>query len=126
MNVLEILLKDKKAVMDVAFLNSKGFGGNNATSCSVVARLLWSQCLNHAMALKKMTAYRDQRELVRANAAEYDVAASNGDLKVIYNFGNGIIEDHEISITDQSMTIDNFANSIDLKFKNPYSDMTSG
>ncbi|MFT4634980.1 MAG: acetoacetyl-[acyl-carrier protein] synthase [Arenicella sp.] len=122
---LEILLKDKKAVMDVAFLNSKGFGGNNATAVVLSPDTVESM-LESRYGAEKMTAYRDQRELVRANAAEYDVAASNGDLKVIYNFGNGIIEDHEISITDQSMTIDNFANSIDLKFKNPYSDMTSG
>ncbi|MFT6406790.1 MAG: acetoacetyl-[acyl-carrier protein] synthase [Arenicella sp.] len=122
---LDILLKDKKADMDVAFLNSKGFGGNNATAV-VLSPAKVESMLESRYGADQMSVYRKRREGVRATAAKYDEAATNGDLNVIYNFGSGIIEDHEITITDQSVSIDNFANSIDLSFENPYSDMTSG
>lgn len=122
---LEILLEDKKAVIDVAFLNSKGFGGNNATAI-VLSPAKVETMLESRYGAEKMAIYRDKREVVRATAAKYDEAASNGDLQVIYNFGSNIIEDHEISITDASVTIENFAHSINLAFENPYSDMTIG
>ncbi|MFT6099157.1 MAG: acetoacetyl-[acyl-carrier protein] synthase [Arenicella sp.] len=122
---LDILLEDKKAVIDVAFLNSKGFGGNNATAI-VLSPAKVEAMLESRYGAEKMAIYRDKREVVRATAAKYDEAASNGDLQVIYNFGSNIIEDHEISITDASVTIENFAHSINLAFENPYSDMTIG
>jgi acetoacetyl-[acyl-carrier protein] synthase len=122
---LDILLEDKKAVIDVAFLNSKGFGGNNA-SAIVLSPAKVEAMLESRYGAEKMAIYRDKREVVRATAAKYDEAASNGDLQVIYNFGSNIIEDHEISITDASVTIENFAHSINLAFENPYSDMTIG
>ncbi|MGK0375874.1 MAG: acetoacetyl-[acyl-carrier protein] synthase [Arenicella sp.] len=120
---LDILLEDKKADIDVAFLNSKGFGGNNATAV-VLSPAKVESMLECRFGADKMSVYREKREAVRATAAKYDEAASNGDLKVIYNFGSGIIEDHEISITNESVTIENFAHSINLKFVNPYADMT--
>jgi len=58
-------------------------------------------------------------------ASDVVEAATNGDLNVIYNFGNGIIEDHEINIAHDSLSISGYANPIDLEFDNPYSDMTS-
>lgn len=119
---LDILLEDKKADIDVAFLNSKGFGGNNATAV-VLSPAKVEAMLESRYGAEKMANYRDRRESVRATAQDYDEAASSGDLRVIYNFGSGIVEDHEISVTDDSVTIENFAHSINLAFKNPYSDM---
>ncbi len=121
---LEILLEDKKADIDVVFLNSKGFGGNNATATILSPNKVESM-MSVRYGAEKMTQYRDKREAVRAVAAEYDTHATNGDLNVIYNFGKGIIEDHEISISDSSVSIENFANSINLSFQNPYEDMVS-
>lgn len=121
---LEILLEDKNAEMDVVFLNSKGFGGNNATA-TVLSPNKVESMMESRYGAEKIEQYRQKRETVRAVAAEYDRAASNGDLNVIYNFGNGIIEDHEITITDSSVSIDNFAHSINLSFENPYSDMSN-
>ncbi len=119
---LNILLQDKEAKMDVAFLNSKGFGGNNSTatvlSPSVVERMIAKR-----VGESTFNDYLARREEVRDRAAEYDRKASQGDLRVIYNFGTGIIEDHEISIDKQGVQIEQFANTIPLEFDNPYADM---
>lgn len=119
---LEILLEDKKANMDVAFLNSKGFGGNNATASVLSPRIVESMMLNRYGA-EKMAEYTGRRTEVRAVAANYDKQATDGDLNVIYNFGTGIIEDHEIEIQQESMQVGDFVNSINLSFENPYADM---
>lgn len=119
---LEILLEDKKAEMDVAFLNSKGFGGNNATAIVLSPNKVESMMASRYGA-DEITQYHQKRDVVRAVAAQYDRDASNGELNVIYNFGNGIIEDHQICITDSSVSIGNFEQSINLSFENPYSDM---
>ena len=119
---LEILIEDKQATMDVAFLNSKGFGGNNATASVLSPSIVESMMMNR-YGEEKMAAYKDKRAGVRIVAANYDKAATDGDLNVIYNFGTGIIEDHEIEIHQESMQVGNFANSINLNFENPFADM---
>ncbi len=119
---LDIILKDRPAQMDVAFLNSKGFGGNNATatifSPSVAESMLLQRYGDEAWA-----EYVTKREKVRQTADDYDRQACNGELNVIYNFGTGIIEDHEIAISDSEITVDGFAQSINLTFDNPFADM---
>ena len=119
---LEILLEDKSADMDVAFLNSKGFGGNNGTAVILSPNKVQAM-MGARYGADKMSEYRHKRVAVRSLAAEYDKDASNGDLRVIYNFGGSIIADQEISITDACVSIDNFAHSINLAFDNPYPDM---
>ena len=119
---LDILLQDKPAQMDVAFLNSKGFGGNNATatvlSPSIVEGMLQKRYGNEAF-----VDYSDKRESVRELAHEYDRKACQGELNILYNFGNGIIEDHEIVVDESGIQIGSFANKIPLTFANPFSDM---
>nr|MBX2848488.1 beta-ketoacyl synthase [Acidiferrobacterales bacterium] len=120
---LEILLKDKTAAMDVAFLNTKGFGGNNATA-AIVAPHIVEQMLTKRYGEDAMTEYRSKRESVREQANLYDEQATNGEFNVIYNFGEGIINDEDIKIDSESLTINEFANSVSLNIENPYQDMS--
>jgi len=57
-------------------------------------------------------------------ASAYDEQATNGQLNVIYNFGNGIIEEDEIRIDSNALSIDQFSRPVRLNFDNPYADMT--
>ena len=120
---LDILIDAKEAKMDVAFLNSKGFGGNNATATVLSPSVVESMLLKR-YGDEKIAQYKTAREGVRRVAASYDEAAINGDLNVIYNFGSGIIEDSDIDVKQESLSISGYAKAIDLDFKNPYSDMT--
>ena len=121
---LEILLKDKEAVMDVAFLNSKGFGGNNATATVLSAKVA-QDMLQQRYGKDAYLQYTQKREQVRNIAKEYDEQALNGELNVIYNFGQDMIVEENIEVTDSELTINEFKNSVDLTFENPYSDMTN-
>jgi len=115
---LDILLKDKKSDIDVAFLNSKGFGGNNATATVLSPRVV-ENMLAKRYGESQFAEYQTKRE-----AKQYDDQAINGDLNVIYNFGEGIIDDQGIQITDESISIGSFDHEVNLKLENPYADMT--
>jgi len=121
---LDIVLQDRPANIEVAFLNSKGFGGNNATA-TVLAPKLVESMLEKRYGSEMYQDYVARRETVREIATAYDERATNGDLNVIYNFGEGIIEDHEIALGADSLNIDKFANPVDLAFTNPYADMAN-
>ncbi len=120
---LDILLQDKKAVMDVAFLNSKGFGGNNATA-TVLSPKIARKMMQKRYSEKAYSEYQQKLEHVRKVASDYDQQAINGDLNVIYNFGQGIVDEEKIEVSDTEVNIGEFENSVSLQFENPYADMT--
>jgi len=120
---LDILLQDKKVDMDIAFLNSKGFGGNNATATVLSPRVVESM-LEKRYGKSQFSDYQSKREGVRAQASQYDEQATDGNLNVIYNFGEGIIDDQDIKITDESISIGSFDHPVNLNLENPYADMT--
>lgn len=119
---LDILLEDQYRQMDVAFLNSKGFGGNNATA-TILSPNIAEGMLKSRYGKDRFEDYETRRNKVRVTAQEYDQAATNGELNVIYHFGEGIIEDHQIDVSDLGIKIGSFANSVDLEIASPYPDM---
>lgn len=119
---LDILFQDKKADIDVVFLNSKGFGGNNATA-TILSPKVVDDMLVKRYGEAQVRAYQKKREAVRAIAAAYDEKARNGDLGVLYNFGAGIINEANLQVTDKQLTMTEFQTSVNLDFDNPYADM---
>ena len=121
---LDIVLEDQKVDIDVAFLNSKGFGGNNATATVLSPKVVESMLVKR-YGESEFSAYTQKREAVRAQANRYDELAVQGDLQVIYNFGQGIIDDSEIDITQDAISLAGFDHAVDLNIENPYKDMVS-
>ncbi|WP_077284027.1 beta-ketoacyl synthase [Cognaticolwellia aestuarii] len=108
--------------MDVAFINSKGFGGNNATAT------LFSPAVTLAMMEKRhgsdgMANYRDKNALVEQARAKYQAQADNGEFQIIYRFGDGTLMDDDVSLTHENITVTGFANKIVLPTVNPFNDM---
>ena len=108
--------------LDVAFLNSKGFGGNNATA-SVLAPHIVERMLGKRHGADAMTAYRKRNEAVTEQATAYDASASRGDLKAIYRFGEGLIEEGGIACDGERMTMPGISGEVLLPSDNPFSDM---
>lgn len=119
---LDIIYADKTADVDVVFLNTKGFGGNNATATVLSPRIVESM-LDKRYGAEKMASYRAKREGVRAAAQAYDDSATQGDLQVIYNFGAGIINEQELTVSEQKLSFAEFRTSVNLNIPNPYADM---
>ena len=119
---LDILLSDKNAQMDVAFLNSKGFGGNNA-SAVVLAPYILESMLEKRYSASEFKSYQQKKKGVNEQALNYENDAINANYHVIYKFGEGIISDEEIEIDTNSVSIKAFSQSVDLTIENPYKDM---
>ena len=109
--------------MEGAFVNSKGFGGNNATGFFISARRT-EKMLSQRWGDRSMQGYRRRNEAVTAAANDYDTAADGGDYPPIYNIGSGVLDGEDISISPTEIQIPGFANSANLDLKNPWNDMT--
>lgn len=108
--------------VDVAFLNSKGFGGNNATA-TVLSPQVVTKMLAKRYSSEDIAAYETRREQVRKNANAYDLSASQGHFNTIYHFGQDLIDENDIQMTDEEIRIPGFTNPIDLKMTNRFKDM---
>jgi len=108
--------------VDVAFLNSKGFGGNNATA-AVLSPQVVETMLAKRYSADEITAYESRREQVRANAIAYDASATQGNFDTIYRFGQDLIDENDIVMSKSEIQVPGFANSIDLSMVNRFEDM---
>jgi len=111
--------------LDVAFLNSKGFGGNNATASVLSPRVVESM-LRRRHGDAPFAAYRERREAVRQSAAEYDQAALRGEFNTLYHFGQNQIDESLIELEASSIRLPGYEQSINLDLPNRFADMTGG
>lgn len=107
---------------EVAFLNSKGFGGNNATG-SILSPRRTEAMLEQRYGRQAMTHYRRRREQVLQQAQAYDAECLAGPMRPIYRFGDDLIDEELILIDTDRVHIPGFAQDIDLHFANRYADM---
>ncbi|WP_448683389.1 beta-ketoacyl synthase [Pseudomonas nicosulfuronedens] len=108
--------------LEVCFINSKGFGGNNATG------VLLSPAITEKMLRKRhgdaaFTDYQARREATRSAARQYDEAATQGRFDIIYNFGNDMIDEQSIEISDRGIQVPGFSQTIAYKKDERFSDM---
>ncbi len=118
-------LQDKRVEgtpMDVAFLNTKGFGGNNATACVISPRIVESM-LAKRYGEQSMIEYQQKRQQVRQQNAKYEASALLNELGPIYKFGEDMIDEDQINITETSLTVPGFPKPVNLSIANKYSDM---
>ncbi|MGH1469890.1 MAG: beta-ketoacyl synthase [Cellvibrionaceae bacterium] len=107
---------------DVAFLNSKGFGGNNATA-AVLSPSITEAMLEKRYGKKAFATYTEKREAVRESAQQYDRQATDGDLNAIYKFGENMIDDSELTMDQKQLNVPGFKQSVSLEIENPFEDM---
>lgn len=113
---------DPSAGMDVALVNSKGFGGNNATGV-VLSPKITSRMLRSRHGKKAMTAHGKRNESVKDAVQDYDKRATADGIPSIYRFGEQVLEGGDLSFDSTSIEVPGYGKSIDLTQPNPYSDM---
>ena len=108
--------------MDVAFINSKGFGGNNATATILSPNVTLSMMeKRHGDAA--MQGYQASLALVEKAQLAYQEKADNAQFDIIYKFGDGVLSDEDLDITAEDIAMSGFAHKITLPKKNPFDDM---
>ena len=109
--------------LEGAFINSKGFGGNNATGFFISPKHT-EKMLTQRWGEKSMQAWRKRNESVADVAADYDARADGGDFPPIYQLGESVVESEDLAISPGEIRIPGFGKSVDLNIANPYEDMT--
>lgn len=107
---------------DVAFLNSKGFGGNNATAAVFSMRIAESM-LTSRYGAEAFKQYQYKLESVSETANAYDDACLKGPMKPIYRFGESMIDEDKIEIDDDELRLPGYDKSVNLNLPNMYDDM---
>ena len=108
--------------MDVAFINSKGFGGNNATA-PVLSPNTTLKMLSKRHGEEVMASYQEKLVAVEAAQKVYRDNANNGQFDIIYKFGEGLVDESTISISQKEIHIPEFKHVINLPTDNPFDDM---
>lgn len=97
-----------------AFINAKGFGGNNATA-TVFSPAVVARYLDKKYSKAERVEYLKKRESTDQAAASYQAQANAGQLDPIYTFGTGVLDEDQIQLSAQSIDLPGFANPIDLQ-----------
>lgn len=107
--------------MHVAFINSKGFGGNNATA--IVLSPQQAEKMMSARYGEQLEAYFAKREATRNNAEAYANRADAAELDVVYRFGEALVDEDKVEITKEGISVPGYAQEVTFDLENPFSDM---
>lgn len=97
----------------IAFLNSKGFGGNNATA-TVYAPMLVERMLRNKVGEKSWKSYLQRKSITADQIASYETKALTGDINPIYEFGLNLIEEDSVELGRDEIRIPGFDRSVRL------------
>jgi acetoacetyl-[acyl-carrier protein] synthase len=117
MTHLELPFEQRRA----ALINSKGFGGNNATgvflSPAETRRLLEARWGKAAL-----TEYDRKAEAIAAAAGDYDEQMLDETQPSIYRFGEGVLGGADLQLGPDAIRVPGFELPVSLKLHNPFED----
>lgn len=104
-----------------ALINSKGFGGNNATGL-ILSPEQTLKLLATRYSRAELKAYRSRTEAVAAAAAAYDEEMLSATVPSVYQFGEGVIDPKDLTISADAITLPGYRHPVDLDLPNPFTD----
>lgn len=120
---LSLSMRDvRRDDLDVCFINSKGFGGNNATGV-LLSPQVTEKMLRKRHGEAAFADYCARREATREAARRYDEQALKGQFDILYHFGQGMIDDHAIELSPEGIKVPGFRQAIRFKKDERFSDM---
>ncbi len=100
----DIAVHDAK---DIGFINSKGFGGNNATA-TVFSPEVTERYLEKKHGKSAHTSYLAKRESTERSIANYLSEIDGGAVKPIYEFGTRIVDEEKIAVSSKLISVPGF------------------
>jgi len=112
----------KRSDIEVAFVNTKGFGGNNATGV-VLSPAATKRMLSKRHTEDSMANYEKKNAVVESAANHYDQQAIHGNFNIVYSFGEGLIDDRALDLSIDSIQIPGVEKKIIFEGESRYCDM---
>jgi len=110
---------EKGIEMKAAIINSKGFGGNNATGL-ILSPQTTMEMLEKKYGPARIAKYKLLNENVLKSANDYDEAVINGEFKAIYHFGSEVMDGNDLEISDKGIKLSKFENELSFSQENPF------
>ena len=107
--------------LDVALINAKGFGGNNATA-TLLSPHVARRMMEKRFGADAMNDWRARNEAVRVAAADHDNRATAGEAPPIYRFDHGVLHGEDLGWDADAMRVPGYARAVDLTRETPYPD----
>jgi acetoacetyl-[acyl-carrier protein] synthase len=107
---------------DAAFLNSKGFGGNNA-SASVLSPTITKAMLKRRHGKKAMKTHEEKHTKVRELYEGNEIKASAGSATPLYRFNYNVLNDQSLNFEGDAIKIKGTVPPIKLTPSSAYDDM---
>lgn len=99
-------------------INSKGFGGNNASTV-VLSPQQTLKMLTKKYGEKVAAEYQTRNAKIKLQSMENDKAACAGNERIIYKFGESIMDQSSVTMSQSSIKLSEFKHKINLP-ENPY------
>ena len=101
---LDFFLDNKEftSQKDIAFLNSKGFGGNNATS-ALISSSLTEELLQRRFTEKELKTWKKKREATLQLREKNFELAVNSDIEPIYEFDKDVLDLTDLEISKKNI-----------------------
>ncbi|MCK0155089.1 beta-ketoacyl synthase [Alcanivorax sp. S6407] len=90
--------------LQASLINSKGFGGNNATAVALSGSIAEAM-LRQRHGEKAMTAWQHAREATLASKARYGEHCISEAPKPVYRFNEGVLGDEHVTLSGQSVSL---------------------
>jgi acetoacetyl-[acyl-carrier protein] synthase len=103
-----------------AIINSKGFGGNNA-SATLLSPVTTRRMLQARYSAKHWQQWERANEAVRERQQVYDDGMIAGTIKPVYKFDHGVLHDSDVEVDAQQVSIG--GHTVRLDGISPYDDM---
>lgn len=102
-------------------INSKGFGGNNASALLLSPEKTRS-LMRQRHGEKAFTAYQHSNETTQQMQAENDRKTREDGLDVLYSFGESVMSEKDVDMNGESIGLSLFKNRIQMPKGNPFLD----
>jgi acetoacetyl-[acyl-carrier protein] synthase len=100
-------------------INSKGFGGNNASAVLLSPQQALTM-LGKRYGARTLFAYHDKNRHVAARAAQVDEDIVNGNENVVYETGTAVMDHTSVSMTPTHLGLSRMLNRIELSMDGAY------
>ncbi len=105
--------------MKAVIINSKGFGGNNA-SALILSPQETMRMLDKKHGSQALVDHQQKNQHIREKSAQQDEQACLGQERMVYIFGEAVMDQSCVSLTTTTVSLSTFIKDIELPSKNPY------
>ncbi|MGO0306985.1 beta-ketoacyl synthase [Endozoicomonas acroporae] len=119
LNILLNHLETGADQMDLALINAKGFGGNNATAL-LLSPEITRKMLKARHGDKAMTQWQQKNETVTQQQDDYEQRCQSSDANPIYQFGEGVLDGSDLTFTEKQVNVPGYGKALDLEMENPF------